>query len=474
MGTANARPDGTGEWTMRWIADARMLALLLAVGLSGLRTWALPVPETVAVTRGAQISLDAWPSNRIFDAEALVLPTRLVNPTDQPLAVALRTALAVYRPNEDGALVEATNQVVALPPGGHVDLPAVLHPDAAGPYEFRLTLTVAGQVVRTVDGALLYRPQKWVLPDLEPGDFDAFWARTLAETRSRPLDAVFAPPDERRLVPPPFREVSFNGFGTRRIRGYLGMPPQLAPGQKVPAILSLPSAGYHSAVADPAAVRDGYVFLAISIHDLPFGGETYRDHPRGRAFDEPYQGMGRQSKESFYYRAAYAAGPRAVDFLRSLPEVDPNRIIVTGFSQGGSLALVTAGLVPDLSLAEAGIAGRSRMDLLTTPYKANMSLDPPAGMTARQMLEQTLLYYDVSYFARRVRCPVLMRVSLDDETNPGPLQYWAFRQLTRSSDARLIMVAGLKHATPPDPDGLSQAMRRTYVSAARLAAPSTP
>lgn len=412
-----------------------------------------------------QVRFGAYPEDRIFAADDLELPTHVVNATDQSITCTVKTQLMQYRPNETGKVVDHAEQTLTLEPGVVASAATKFKPDAPGPYTFVITVTEAGQVVQHKQGTLLYKPAQWTLPDLEPADFDAFWKQTLQEMNKQPLEPKITEPADRRLIPKPFMEVSFNGLGDRRIHGYLGIPPQLKPGEKVPVILSLPSAGYHSAAVEPSALKKGYIFLAISIHDMPFGGESGRTHPRQYWFDEPYQGIGRQSRETFYYRAAYVTGPRAVQYLRSLPQVDPNHIIVQGLSQGGSLALATAALTPGLAMTEVRVPGRSRMDLLTFTYHANMSLDPPAGLTRQQMLDRTLLYYDVSYFAWRIRCPILMRASIDDLTNPGPLQYWAFTQITHSPDARLIMKPGCGHHTPPDPERLAETMRQKYAPA---------
>jgi cephalosporin-C deacetylase len=421
-----------------------------------------PSPATPAPSTAVRLVFDAYPVGHIFTGDELVLPTRVENITNRTVACVVSTWLSEYRPSEDGVPVAEDEQRISLRAGESLAVPTTFHPPAAGPYEFRVMVTEADQPLSQAESTLIFNPAAWQLPEYEPADFDAFWQTTLSELRTRPLDPQEGEPVNRPKIPETFREVSFNGLGDRRIRGYFALPLQYQAGQRVPAILSLPSAGYHCAALDAWAISNGYASLAISIHDLPFDPESGRDHPKALWFEKPYQGMGRESKETYYYRAAYVAGPRAVDYLRSRPEIDPAKIVVTGFSQGGSLALATAALVPDIALLEAGIAGRSRMDLVTFTYKANMTLEPPEGMTSQQMLDRTLAYYDASFFARRVRCPALTRISLDDETNPGPLQYWAYLRLASSPDSRLMIAPWRQHSLPPDVNKVIPAMRQQY------------
>lgn len=409
-----------------------------------------------------RLVFDAYPEGHVFTGETLVMPTRVANVTNRPIECVVRTWLSEYRPSEDGLPLAEDEQRVTLAAGESVALPSTFRPPTAGPYEFRVMVTEADQPVVSAESTLLFNPRDWTLPDYEPADFDAFWRSTLEELRARPLEPTEGEPVNRPKIPETFREVTFAGLGERRIHGYFALPLRYRTGQRVPAVLSLPSAGYHCAALDAWAITNGYASLAISIHDMPFDPESGRDHPKARWFAEPYQGIGRKSRETYYYRAAYVAGARAVDYLRSRPEIDPAKIVVTGFSQGGSLALATAALVPDVAMVEIGIPGRSRMDLVTFTYKANMTLEPPEGMTAQDMLDRTLAYYDVSFFARRIRCPALSRLSLDDETNPGPLQYWAYLRLTQSPDSRLMIAPWRPHILPPDVNKVIPAMRRQY------------
>ena len=58
---------------------------------------------------------------------------------------------------------------------------------------------------------------------------------------------------------------------------------------------------------------------------------------------------GLHDPEQHYYRPLFAAAVRAVEVARSLPEVDPDRVVAAGISQGGGTALAVAGLVRGLA-----------------------------------------------------------------------------------------------------------------------------
>jgi cephalosporin-C deacetylase-like acetyl esterase len=69
-----------------------------------------------------------------------------------------------------------------------------------------------------------------------PADFDDFWDRTIAEARGLPLNAVFEPVDNYLSVINTF-DVTFSGFGGDRIKGWLHLPAQLNPAERLPVVV---------------------------------------------------------------------------------------------------------------------------------------------------------------------------------------------------------------------------------------------
>ena len=407
------------------------------------------------------------PANNFFDEPQITLAFEATHHGATPIDVELRLSLLTYTPNQGSDVLQQRRAAATIAPRSTRRFEATFDEVAAGPYEFTAAAEHAGGSRVELSGALLHRREAWhgSLPDLEPADFDAFWQETLTQLRSRSLEAEIREPTDRRGVPDEFKLVSFNGLGDSRVRGFLAMPPGASADNPVPARLGLPGAGYGAAPLSREDYYRGWAYLSLSIHDLPFGGESGRHHPREYWSQEPYQGLGREHRDSFFYRRAYANSVRAVDFLASLPEVDAERIVVSGGSQGGSLAIAVAALDPRVALAVADIPGRVRWDLLTWAYRANCSFQPPDGLTPREMFDRTLAYHDIAYLARRVQSPTLVVMSMGDEINPGPLQWIAYRELPESIDKRLRVAPLAGHGGGPydGPDPLPQMYDR-YVT----------
>ena len=299
----------------------------------------------------------------------------------------------------------------------------------------------------------------------EPFDFDRFWRRTLAEARRTPLDVTITPAPERSTERVETSEVRIPVFGDGSyIRGWLSVPRG---GGRHPVLLVPPGAGVKRIPPATDYAEQGFVALAIEIHDLPMEpADSLLRQAQQRIGDYAYTGI--EARESYYYRRVYAGCARAIDFLMMLPAFDGEHVGVTGGSQGGALAIVTAALHEKVgfvaafypALCDVGgyLHGRAGgWPRMFADEAAQPGIDRRAAM-------RTMGYYDVVNFARRIRCPGFYSYGLNDDTCPPtsvaaalnriaapktvvttPASYhWRFPETNRRATAWMRRQAGLE------------------------------
>lgn len=254
---------------------------------------------------------------------------------------------------------------------------------------------------------------------LDPDDFDAFWAATIAETAAYPLD-VRLEQRPTRLATIDVLDVSFRGFGGARVNAWLRLP-RGADGP-VPGVVQFTGYGNGRghALRDLLWASAGYAHLVV---DARGQGHGDTDDPDGSG---PSTGgfltRGLRSPHEYYYRRVFTDAVRAVEALRSLDSVDPRAVGAVGASQGAGIALAIAGLVPDLAFLVAQapfLCGLDRAAELSTEqpyaqlreYAATRRLDAAAAAV-------TLRYVDGVNHAKRATAPALLSTGLVDGITP--------------------------------------------------------
>lgn len=112
---------------------------------------------------------------------------------------------------------------------------------------------------------------------------------------------------------------------------------------------------------------------------------------------------------------------RAIDFACSLPQADADRIFVEGGSQGGAFTIVAAALDDRVRAAAPYIPFlndyRDYFSIVDWPAQPVREQAAKLGMSEEQMFAN-LRYFDVKNLARRIKCPVLMGIGLQDPVCP--------------------------------------------------------
>jgi cephalosporin-C deacetylase len=273
-----------------------------------------------------------------------------------------------------------------------------------------------------------YRPDRQ-----EPVDFEAFWRETLENTRQHPLEARFDPVDYGLRTVEAF-DVTFNGYGGQPIKGWLLLPRQRT--GPVPCVVEY--IGYGGGRGFPTDwllwSSAGYAHLVM---DTRGQGSNWR---RGDTPDLEVDGSNPQfpgfmtrgvlNPKTYYYRRVFTDGVRAVEAALSHPAIDPDRIAVSGGSQGGGISIAVAGLEPRVKVTMPDVPflchfQRATQITDTHPYQ-EIVVFCKAQRDHIETVFNTLKYFDGMNFAVRSNAQALFSVSLMDDICPPSTVFAAY------------------------------------------------
>ena len=272
-----------------------------------------------------------------------------------------------------------------------------------------------------------------------PDDFDAFWNEVLRQAAGIPLDPEMVPDPLRTSDDVEVFQVFYTSLDRVRIAAWYCRPTRRT--GRHPAILFLP--GYQMDPPIPKEwARKGYCALSVA--------------PRGKLrslsqFNPGYPNLLTHNivdRHTYAYRGFYVDTWRGVDGLLSRPEVDPERIGVTGSSQGGGLTITTAAMRPEIRAAAAGapyLCGYLDAIELTHTYPYEeindyLRLHPEH----RRAVEETVAYFDGISFADRIACPIIVNIGREDNVCPPETGYALFNRIG-ARDKQLYAYDGHGH-----------------------------
>lgn len=264
-----------------------------------------------------------------------------------------------------------------------------------------------------------------------PDDFDAFWADTLAQAQTFPLDARFTPAWRRTIE---VHDVTFAGFGGHPVKAWLALPA--ATTEPLPCVVEFPGYGGGRGLAHEVLLHAaaGHAHLFLDVRGQGSGwrhGDT--PDPAGTGPQHPgFMTRGVLDRDGYYFRRVITDAVRAVAAARAHPLVDASRVAVTGESQGGGLALAVGALVPDLAAVAPDVPflcdHRRGAELATAgPYREITAYLAVHRDHERQVFE-TLSYHDGVLFAERCTAPALFSVAHMDASCPPSTVYAAYHR----------------------------------------------
>jgi cephalosporin-C deacetylase len=304
----------------------------------------------------------------------------------------------------------------------------------------------------------------------EPPGLDEWWRSQLDKARALAEAPTVTRYEPAGYGPAEVYDVAFSGARGDRIRAWYIRPPASADGATAggasadgaaPVVVKfigygggrglpadhmlLPAVGYPVFVMDSRGQGGRWTIGATG--DQPGEGPEYST-VMTRGLDSP---------EGYYFTRLFTDAVRAVETAAELaggPDggAGPARIAVTGVSQGGGLALATAGLlgdtvtvchadVPFLCDIQRGITTAPAM-----PYaEVAEFLATQVGYEATAL--DTLRYVDCALLARRITAQSLLSVGLMDTICPPSTVFAAYNEITAPKDIAVFSFG--VHAVPP-------------------------
>ncbi|MVA76972.1 alpha/beta fold hydrolase [Auraticoccus sp. F435] len=273
----------------------------------------------------------------------------------------------------------------------------------------------------------------------EPDDLDEFWTTTLAEN-DHPLDVVLSRVDTGLTLVETY-DVTFAGYGGAPIKAWLHLPAGHQ--GRLPVVVQFH--GYSGGRGLPQQMAPwplaGWAHLTVDTRGQGWsqGGVDPTPDPDAAAASSHYPGSmtsGVESPQTYFYRRVYTDAVRALQVAASLEQVDPDRVLVTGGSQGGAITIAAAGLAPKAGVRLAGAMPdvpflcdfRRSLEIASAgPYPEIEAYLKGWRGRGEQVLN-TLNYFDNVHLARRAECPTLFSVALLDTVCPPSTVYAAYAE----------------------------------------------
>lgn len=291
---------------------------------------------------------------------------------------------------------------------------------APGFYHFTVQLVRDDNTLMEESFNLGYEPEKINSPVDAHDDFKAFWDNNLKEL------AKVAPNYQMTLVPEASNNdyemylVQMQSLDNKTIRGYYAKPKREG---KFPVMAEYMGYGYNPYYASTR--WDGFAHYVPSIRGQGLNRLTKED--------DYWLTIGLKDKQGYYYQGGFCDVVRAIDFVCSRPEVDTEKVVARGGSQGGALSFVAAALDKRVKVCAPSIPFLSDYrDYFAIVSWPRSDFDNYAKSHPEFTWEQTydlLTYFDIKNLAPWITCPLIMSFGVQDPTCPPHINFAAYNQV---------------------------------------------
>ncbi len=286
-----------------------------------------------------------------------------------------------------------------------------------------------------------------------PNDFDDYWEKAVDDLNALDPDVKIEPADFQTSFADCYH-LYFTGLGGSRIYAKYLKPKQS--NEPHPAVLFFHGyKGNSGNWTDKLGfVAEGFTVVALDCRGQGGLSEDRSEVAGWTSSGHIVRGLA-DSPERLLYRQIFLDTVLLARIVMGMPEVDAERVGVSGFSQGGGLALACAALVPKIKRV-------ATISPFLCDYQRvwEIDLDVDAYGELREYFRRfdprhesiidtftKLGYIDVQYLAPRIEAQVLMGVGLMDTVCPPSTQFSAYNKI--SSPKSLAIYPNFEHEELP-------------------------
>ncbi|MBF6626667.1 acetylxylan esterase [Aerococcaceae bacterium zg-BR9] len=289
----------------------------------------------------------------------------------------------------------------------------------------------------TLDEMYRYRGKREV-----PADFDQFWDEELAKVDSIPtyqlIEKTFAIPNCHCY------ELWFDGTNEAKVFAKVVKP---ANQDNVPVLFYFH--GYQGSSPDWSQCLN-YVAAGFAVVCMDVRGQSGRSIDQLQVKGNTVKGQiirgAIEGRDQLFFKDVYLDCYQLVNIIAQLDWVDEKSLMTYGASQGGALAVVTGALNPKISRVATiypFLSDYARVLELGDKQEAYNELFryfkffDPYHETEAQLLD-TLAYIDVKNLAHRIKVPVQMHVSLQDDVCPPSTQFAIYNRIESEKEVHVL------------------------------------
>jgi cephalosporin-C deacetylase len=277
----------------------------------------------------------------------------------------------------------------------------------------------------------------------KPADFDQFWNNTKAElAKVKPnfrmteiKDSVTK--DNRKLY-----LVEMQSLDNITVRAWLTIPISKNKNKKCSVLLGLP--GYQVDLKPGYGDDQDIAVMYLNVRGQGNSKDVIHTDRTG------YISYNIEDKDRYVMRGVIMDCIRAIDFICSRPELDKDRIIITGGSMGGYLAAITASLdnrVKIYSVMNPILCDVRNLSTDEWPMKDIIRYSKIRPELTLDKIYDNLDYFDAKNFAPNTKSNILVGIGLLDNLAPPQTEFAFFNNIPKNK--KIMVFDNLAHEVGP-------------------------